>query len=333
MALKPVSRNAFAALGQPSLADLIARVGAASDLPKTTRQNWCWALRTVARVAGKAPAAIPAHPEFLRRLMGKAAPGSMGLGIGAWNNAKSLTGKAMTWAGLISIPGHYQAPYTPEWSTLWLRLPPKSALAVQLTRLFHYCSANGLQPEDVNDEVLQQFYEALTEESLVENPYEAYRGRGEELEQRDGADSPDGPAGPVSRAVEARRALLACSGPPSRETSASRSRPTWHLWRASTSTATSPAPCARQRSSSGASSCCGSPAPSSTAAFRLRRSIGWRCCSPRRWRSAASSICWTVVVARPIPPSPALPSSSLPSPGGSGFQPRRSTSSSATSEP
>jgi integrase len=176
MALKQVSRSSFAAPGQPSLADLIARVEAAPDLPRTTRQNWCWALRTVARVSGMAPAAIPAHPDFLRRLMGKAAPGSMGLCTGAWNNAKSLTGKAMTWAGLISIPGRYQAPYTPEWNKLWLLLPPKSALAVQLTRLFHYCSANGIQPEDMNDEVLRQFYEALTEESLVENPYEAYRG-------------------------------------------------------------------------------------------------------------------------------------------------------------
>jgi integrase len=176
MASKQVSRSAFAAPGQPSLADLIGRVEAASDLPKTTRQNWCWALRTVARVASKEPAAIPAHPDFLRRLMSKAAPGSMGLGAGAWNNAKSLTGKAMAWAGLISIPGRYQAPYTPAWSKLWLLLPPKSALAFQLTRLFHYCSANGIQPEHVNDEVLQQFYAALTAESLVENPYEAYRG-------------------------------------------------------------------------------------------------------------------------------------------------------------
>jgi hypothetical protein len=45
MAPKQVSRSAFATPGQPSLADLIARVEAASDLPKTTRQNWCWALR------------------------------------------------------------------------------------------------------------------------------------------------------------------------------------------------------------------------------------------------------------------------------------------------
>ena len=33
-----------------------------------TRQNWSWALRAVARAAGKDPAAVPAHPEFLRAL-------------------------------------------------------------------------------------------------------------------------------------------------------------------------------------------------------------------------------------------------------------------------
>src|SRR5262249_5050448 len=153
MAPKQVSQSGFASPDQASVADLIARVGSAPDLSKATRQNWCWALRTIARVTGKEPAAIPAHPDFLRRLMGKAAPSSMGLGTGAWNNAKSLTSKAMAWAGLISIPGRYQAPYTPEWGKLWSLPPSKAALAVQLTRLFHYCSANGIQPDDVNDEV------------------------------------------------------------------------------------------------------------------------------------------------------------------------------------
>src|SRR5262249_52063077 len=87
-----------------------------------------------------------------------------------------LPGRAGAGRGLTSPPGRYQAPYRPAWSRLWLLPPPKSALAFQLTRLFHYCSANGIQPEHVNDEVLQEFYAALTAESLVENPYEAYRG-------------------------------------------------------------------------------------------------------------------------------------------------------------
>jgi integrase len=176
MALTQASRSAFAAPGHLTLADLIGQVEAASELPKSTRQNWCWALRTVARMAGKVPSAIPAHPEFLRRLLEKAAPLAMGLGTGAWNNARSLSGKAMTWAGLIDIPGRYLAPLGPQWRKLWPLLPKDSALAVQLSRLFHYCTANGIQPEDLDDEVMRRFYDALRDESLVQDPYGIYRG-------------------------------------------------------------------------------------------------------------------------------------------------------------
>src|SRR4029077_1135614 len=102
MTSSPVSRSPFAAPDQLSFADLIARICSA-DLPKITRQNWCWALRTVARVIGREPTAVSAHPEFLRRSMAKAAPAATGLGGPAWNNARSLAGKAMAWAGLISV--------------------------------------------------------------------------------------------------------------------------------------------------------------------------------------------------------------------------------------
>jgi len=175
MTSSSVSRSPFTAPGQLSLDDLIARINAA-DLPKITTQNWCWALRTIARVTGKKCAVIPAHPEYLRRLMAKAAPAAMGLSGPAWNNARSLAGKAMAWAGLTSIPGHYQAPYSRQWASLWTLLPAKTSLTYQLSRFFHYCSANSIGPRDVGDAVFEQFHEALTGESLIDNPYEAYRG-------------------------------------------------------------------------------------------------------------------------------------------------------------
>jgi len=176
MSPSPLSRNAFVGPDQASLADIIARIRAASDLPKITRQNWSWALRTIARMARKQPEAIPAHPEFLRRLLNNAAPIADGLGIAAWNNARSLAGKAMAWAELISVPGRYQAPYTPAWAALWSLLPAKTSLTYQLGRLLHFCSANGVKPEDVDNAVLGQFHEALVEESLIGDPYGAHRG-------------------------------------------------------------------------------------------------------------------------------------------------------------
>ena len=72
------------------LANLIARVRAAEALPLSMRQNWVWALKTVARAAGKDPAEVPAHPEFLRKVSKRAAPAAIGLGRKAWNNARSL---------------------------------------------------------------------------------------------------------------------------------------------------------------------------------------------------------------------------------------------------
>src|SRR5205807_7712089 len=108
VATAPLSRNPFADPIIPSFADLIARVAADDRLPLRVRQNWSWALRTVARAAGKDAAAVPAHPEFLRRLLEHAAPAAMGMSRAAWNNARSLMGKVLEWAGLASLPAHYQ---------------------------------------------------------------------------------------------------------------------------------------------------------------------------------------------------------------------------------
>jgi integrase len=171
------SRNPFIAPDLPTIADLIVRVQAAEALPRSTRQNWCWALRAVARAVGKDLAAIPAHPEFLRPLLKGAAPASIGLTRPAWNNVRSLVGKVFEWVGAASMPAHYQAPFAPDWAELWDKLPlGKNALRMQLSRLFHFCSAQGIGPDAMNDDVLETFNQALVTESIVRLPYEIYRG-------------------------------------------------------------------------------------------------------------------------------------------------------------
>ena len=176
MATTPSSRNPFADPTLPTFADLIGRIQADEGLPPRTRQNWTWALRAVARAVGNDPAAVPAHPEFLRKLLGQAAPASLGMSRAAWNNARSLMGKVLEWAGLASIPGHYQARFSPAWEELWAKLPPGTAISHQSSRLFHYASAQGIEPIDMNDEVIASFHEALVTESIVPDPYEIRRG-------------------------------------------------------------------------------------------------------------------------------------------------------------
>src|SRR5258708_39276916 len=93
-----------------------------------------------------------------------------------WNNARSLTGKVLEWAGLASLPGHYQAAFTPAWQELWAKLPAGTALSFQLSRLFHYASAQGIDPEEICDKVLDDFHEALLTESIGRHPDEVHRG-------------------------------------------------------------------------------------------------------------------------------------------------------------
>lgn len=140
MANTSPSRNPFADPTLPTLADLLARIQAEEALPLRARQNWCWALRAVSRAVGRDPTAVPGHPKFLRKLLDRAAPASLGMSRAGWNNARSLMGKALKWAGLASIPGHYQAPFSLAWGELWKKLSPSTALSHQLGRLMHYSS-------------------------------------------------------------------------------------------------------------------------------------------------------------------------------------------------
>jgi len=168
MAPMSPSRNPFADPSLPTFAGLIDRIEADKELPPRTRQNWAWALRAIARAVAKELAAVPAHPEFLRKLLDGAAPASLGMSRGAWNNARSLAGKVLEWAGLTAMPNHYQAAFSSAWQELWTKLPSGTALSFQLSRLFHYASAQGIEPENINDEVLDRFYLALVREHCAQ---------------------------------------------------------------------------------------------------------------------------------------------------------------------
>jgi integrase len=82
---------------------------------------------------------------------------------------------ALKSVGLASVPGRYTAPLTPAWQALWNQLPPGKGLRDQLSRLFHYCSANGIAPSDVTDAVVARYAEALVEESIVKRPRDLHR--------------------------------------------------------------------------------------------------------------------------------------------------------------
>lgn len=170
------SRNPFADPTLPTFADLLEHLKRDRELPKAKRQNWIWALKTVMRATAADPVKVLAHPKFVRNLMQRAAPESIGLTRASWNNARSLLGKILEWAGLAKMPARYMAPFAPTWRAKMDTLNGgRNDLRFQLSRLGHYCSRQGIDPDDVNDQVLTAFHDALTAESIIKHPYRTYR--------------------------------------------------------------------------------------------------------------------------------------------------------------
>jgi hypothetical protein len=84
------------------------------------------------------------------------------------SNVKSDLLFALRRLGLLAR-GSYLAPFAPEWQALWRRLPDQYARTT-LSRFFRYCSAQGVQPVLVTDEVAASFLTALETETLVKQP-------------------------------------------------------------------------------------------------------------------------------------------------------------------
>jgi hypothetical protein len=175
MATPEPSRNPFLSPDQLTLADLTDRIAADESLLPGRRKDILSALNTFSRVVGKPLTALAANARFLRGVFTTATPTAAGITKERWANIRSLVLAALTSEGLASVPGRYTAPLSQAWQTLWDRLPPGKGLRDQMSRLFHFCSANGIAPTEITDAVIDGYAKALIEESFVKHPHELHR--------------------------------------------------------------------------------------------------------------------------------------------------------------
>ena len=69
-------------------------------------------------------------------------------------------------------------PFSESWQAIWdLAISQKALYARRsASRLMHFCSAQQISPNEVDDDVAARLLEALIEESLVLNPRERWKG-------------------------------------------------------------------------------------------------------------------------------------------------------------
>ena len=161
-------RNQFVDPDLPTLADVAKQIKEAQSLSAARKAGILSAVKTAARWFNLAASAVPAHPDFLRRSFGGFAPAAAGVTAKRLSNVKSEILFALRHLGLVD-KGSYLAPLSPNWNTLWEALPDKYARTA-LSRFFRYCSAQGIAPVNVTNDIATSFLTALREETLVKTP-------------------------------------------------------------------------------------------------------------------------------------------------------------------
>ena len=132
-------------------------------------------IRALGKLKGKGLRYLPAHPGYYRTFFKGLHPEHCGLTLSRIRNIKSDVLFALKRTGCIGGTHTYMAPFSPAWQLLWDEAECAGGLRRYGSRLMHFCSAQGIPPDQVSDGVAERFLEALVEESFVLDPVHSFK--------------------------------------------------------------------------------------------------------------------------------------------------------------
>lgn len=155
-----------------NLAELRNALREAEELPPARRADMASALASFAKATSRPQESLPTNPISLRPLIAGVTPAMVGHRPGRWRNIISLVTAALAWADIVLIQGRIREPPSAAWLLI---LPISNTLTLghaparhgHLWRFARYCTLVGIEPEAVDDAVLQQFQHDLDHRSLV----------------------------------------------------------------------------------------------------------------------------------------------------------------------
>ena len=162
--------NPFADLTVISLATLKERVEEDRSVALLRRREICSAITTVAKWLNMPPEMIPAAMSYLRPRLSRLHPIQLGVSERRIQNVRSLLLSAFRIAGISTKLAPYMAKMSSDWQQLWDLMEGDRYARTELSRLFRYCSANGIVPSEMSDAISSDFLTALEAESLIKKP-------------------------------------------------------------------------------------------------------------------------------------------------------------------
>ena len=171
-------RNTSPHAGAPAepvtLAEVLAALDRPGGLSGTRLRDLKSATKRVAILLGNEPAAIPLDTAAISARLATVNPAAVGLTAKRFANIRSDFLAAVKASGVKPLKVELKSPLSPDWVDLFERLSGQRA-HIGLSRLARYASAQGIVPEDVNDDVIGGFITAVREGSLHRKPDALHR--------------------------------------------------------------------------------------------------------------------------------------------------------------
>lgn len=158
-----------------TLGEVRARIQADLALPASRRRDMASALSSLANALGQPAEMIAADPKTLRPQVAHLTPAMAGYKPGRWRNILSATGSALEYAGVVAVPGRLNLAPSAAWRAVLGMQEAGAHRHFNLWRFARYATHNGIEPDMVDDGVIERYRLDLEERSLVTEPDRAAR--------------------------------------------------------------------------------------------------------------------------------------------------------------
>ena len=141
---------------EPSIADVLKAIEAATDLPASKKTHWSCSLRQICIGIGRPPESIPGRWSGVNSAIQQLHHARVGCNPKTLANHKANARAALLWfAGVKNLPKR-GAFLSPAWASLRTKIPEDHQRR-RLSGLIRYASAKGIEPKNINEEVLDDY--------------------------------------------------------------------------------------------------------------------------------------------------------------------------------
>jgi integrase len=169
-----------ASLGHPAsptqmtLAEVLLALETQKNLTETRLRDLRSSIKRVAILLGDDPARIPLDVPAISAKLAAVNPAASGLTGKSFSNIRSNFMAAVKASGLKPVQRFAKTPLSAAWKKLIADLSARRA-HIGLSRLAHYASAKGIEPEEINDATIEAFISDVRNGTLHRKPNDLHR--------------------------------------------------------------------------------------------------------------------------------------------------------------